>query len=249
MLQTPAVAGTGQPALDTFMEEKMNIKMQKKISWAAGMLLLLSMIAGCTPAQQAAEAQATLDLAALKAEIASTVMAELTVQAPQAITAPAELPAAEQPTQTPWVITATTDPTQAVVLSLLPTATATRKPVSGGAAWPTITPTYYTDAAKLSSMSPASYTVFTPAYDFDTKWTIQNTGHRQWNTKFYYKFKRFDGAEFGPYFLPALEVRDTFTAILDTIAPSEPGNYYNTIYVINDDGVTFFSNTFIFTVK
>lgn len=227
----------------------MNIKMLKKISWAASLLLLLSMIAGCTPAGQQVEAQATLDLAALKAEIASTVISELTMQAPQDTATPVQPPVEEQPTQTPWVITATTDPTQAVVLSLLPTATPTRKPVSGSGSWPTITPTYYTDAAKLSSMSPASYTVFTPGYDFDTKWTIQNTGHRQWNTKFYYKIKRFDGAEFGPYFLSALEVRDTFTAILDTVAPHAPGNYYNTIYVINDDGVTFFSNTFIFTVK
>ena len=52
-------------------------------------------------------------------------------------------PAVDQPTQTPWVITATTDPAQqanvAVVVPVMPTAT--KKPAtSGGAVWPTIHP-------------------------------------------------------------------------------------------------------------
>jgi hypothetical protein len=225
----------------------------RKIAWALGLLLALTVIAGCTPAPaaQPAEVQPTLDVAALKAEIASTVIAEITQQAPQQAEAPAEQPVEPQSTQTPWVVTATVDAAQPTVQVVVPAVpTATRKPAaSGGQAYPTITPTYYTDVARLRSQEPASYSVFTPGYDFDTKWTIENTGHRQWNTSFYYKIRRFDGTEFGPFYLPALTVGDTFTAILDTVAPSTPGNYTNTIWVVNDDGVSFFSTSFIFTVK
>lgn len=224
------------------------IKM-KNITLGLGILLALTVLAGCTPGAvtDTNEAQPTLDIAALKAEIASTVIAEITQQAPEQPAA-----AVEQPTQTPWVITATVDPAQQqtaqVVIPVLPTAT--KKPASsGGVALPTITPTYYTDVARVSTQSPASYSVFSPGYDFDTSWTIENTGHRQWNTQFYYKIKRFDGTEFGPFFLSALNVGDTFTALVDTVAPSTPGNYVNTLWIVNDDGVSFFSTSFIFTVK
>jgi len=213
-----------------------------------GILLATALLAGCTFAAPApAESQPTLDVAALKAEIASTVIAEITQQAP------AE-PAAtivDKPTQTPWVITATADPAQQetvqVTVPLL--ATATKKPASGGAVWPTITPTYYTDVARTSNLQPASYSVFSPGYDFDTVWTIENTGHRQWNGSFYYKLRRFDGTEFGPVYVGALTVGDTFTAVMDTVAPNTPGNYTNTLYLTNDDGVNFFTSVFVFTVK
>ena len=213
-----------------------------------GILLATALLAGCTFAAPApAESQPTLDVAALKAEIASTVIAEITQQAP------AE-PAAtivDKPTQTPWVITATADPAQQetvqVTVPLL--ATATKKPASGAAVWPTITPTYYTDVARTSNLQPASYSVFSPGYDFDTVWTIENTGHRQWNGSFYYKLRRFDGTEFGPVYVGALTVGDTFTAVMDTVAPNTPGNYTNTLYLTNDDGVNFFTSVFVFTVK
>lgn len=213
-----------------------------------GILLATALLAGCTSAAPApAESQPTLDIVALKAEIASTVIAGITQQAPAQ-------PAAtivDKPTQTPWVITATADPAQQqtvqVVVPVL--ATATKKPASGGAVWPTITPTYYTDVARTSNLQPASYSVFTPGYDFDTIWTIENTGHRQWNTSFYYKLRRFDGTEFGPVYVGALTVGDTFTAVMDTVAPNTPGNYTNTLYLTNDDGVNFFTSVFVFTVK
>ncbi len=216
-----------------------------------GILLALTVLAGCTPAAAPAEAQPTLDIAALKAEIASTVIAEITLQAPAQDAAPAEQPDVVEPTRTPWVITATADPAQQetvqVVVPVL--ATATKKPVSGGAVWPTITPTYYTDVARCSNLQPASYSVFSPGYDFDTVWTVENTGHRQWNASFYYKLRRFDGTEFGPVYVGALTVGDTFTAVMDTVAPNTPGNYVNTLYLVNDDGVTFFTSAFVFTVK
>lgn len=224
-----------------------------KITLVLGVLLAVTLLAGCTPAAPApAETQPTLDIAAIKAEIASTVIAEITLQAPEQPAAPAEQPAVDEPTQTPWVITATADPAQQstvkVVVPVVPTAT--KKPVtSGGAVWPTITPTYYTDVARTSNLQPASYSVFSPGYDFDTVWTIENTGHRQWNTNFYYKLRRFDGTEFGPVFVSALTVGDTFTAVMDTVAPSTPGNYTNTLYLTNDDGVNFFTSVFVFTVK
>ena len=213
-----------------------------------GILLATALLAGCTSAAPApAESQPTLDIVALKAEIASTVIAGITQQAPAQ-------PAAtivDKPTQTPWVITATADPAQQetvqVVVPVL--ATATKKPASGGAVWPTITPTYYTDVARTSNLQPTSYSVFSPGYDFDTVWTIENTGHRQWNTSFYYKLRRFDGTEFGPIHIGALTVGDTFTAVMDTVAPNTPGNYTNTLYLTNDDGVNFFTSVFVFTVK
>ena len=215
-----------------------------------GILLIVTLLAGCTPA--AAPAQPTLDIAALKAEIASTVIAEITQQAPEQPEAPTEQPAVDEHTQTPWVITATPDPAQqeTVQVAVPVLATATKKPAtSGGAAWPTITPTYYTDVARCSNLTPASYSVFSPGYDFDTVWTVENTGHRQWNGNFYYKLRRFDGTEIGPVFVGSLNVGDTFSAVMDTVAPLNPGNYINTLYLVNDDGVTFFTSAFVFTVK
>ena len=224
----------------------------KNTSLILGILLSLALLAACTPASAPAESQPTLDIAALKAEIASTVIAEITQQAPAQAEAPAEQPAADEPTQTPWIITATPDPAQqeTVQVAVPVLATATKKPASsGGAAWPTITPTYYTDVARCSNLTPASYSVFSPGYDFDTVWTVENTGHRQWNGNFYYKLRRFDGTEFGPVFVGALNVGDTFSATMDTVAPLNPGNYVNTLYLVNDDGVTFFTSAFVFTVK
>jgi hypothetical protein len=61
--------------------------------------------------------------------------------------------------------------------------------------------------------------------------------------------RRFDGTEFGPVFVGALKVGETFTAIMDTVAPATPGNYTNTLYLTNDDGVNFFTSVFVFTVK
>lgn len=220
-----------------------------KIALAAGLILALTLMAGCVTAPPAVaptpDTPPTLDLAALKQEIASTVIAEITRQAPPTAT---EVPAGMQPTYTPWVITATANPAQTQPTLVMPVVpSATRKP--GGGTYPTITPTYYTDAARLSSQKPPSYSVFVPGYDFDASWTVENTGHRQWTTEFYYILKSHDGTESGPHYLPALKVGETFTAVMDVTAPTTPGNYTNTLRVINNDGVTFFSSAFIFTVK
>jgi len=229
------------------------MKYTKKFALVLALLTAAFLMVSCTaPAAAPVESQPTIAVAALKAEIASTVIAEITQQAPAQPEAPAEeQPVVEQPTQTPWVITATPDPAQEEtmgVVAVLPTAT--KKPAtSGGAVWPTVTPTYYTDVARCANLQPASYSVVSPGYDFDTVWTIENTGHRQWNTSFYYKMRRFDGTEFGPVYVGALTVGDTFNAVLDTTAPHTPGNYVNTLYLVNDDGVTFFTSAFVFTVK
>ena len=95
---------------------------EKSTTLILGILLTAALLAGCTPDTASAvpvESQPTLDIAALKAEIASTVIAEITQQAPAESAAPAVLPAVDEPTRTPWVITATADPAQQATVAIV----------------------------------------------------------------------------------------------------------------------------------
>jgi hypothetical protein len=161
--------------------------------------------------------QSTLDL--VKTQAAGTVIAGLTQNAPS------DTPVL--PTGTPTA-TATTAPTST---PLPPTAypTATYIP------W-TLTPIYTATSAAynctITSVSPKATDTIKTGADFDGNWVAKNTGTQPWlksdvdlkyitGTKFQTKGDLFD-------FKSDVAVNDSYTAIVDMVAPADAGTYYAT---------------------
>ncbi|NMB89857.1 MAG: hypothetical protein GYA17_15985 [Chloroflexi bacterium] len=215
----------------------------RRLVWLA---VLTALLASCTAQPVTNPDQPTPDLALVRTEAAQTVVAEITLDAVQN---PSATPTQEPPTPTNTIPAASSTPTAFSTLTPLPTAT--KVVSSGGVAYPTITPTYYTDRAQFVTQSPASYAVFSPGADFDLRWTIKNVGARDWNTSFYYTYiSGVEGSDASFYYLPGnVAINDSVELVVDMVAPTDPGNYRTTWSLINDDAVTLMTMTFIFTVQ
>ena len=117
----------------------------------------------------------TEDLNTFRTEVASTVIAQLTEEAPKV----------QKPSDTP-VSTSTPKITASPTLTFAPTNTVPIPTATLKIVYPTYTSIPYTDSAILVSQSPADGVSFGPNTDFDIRWTIQNTGRRAWTPEFYY---------------------------------------------------------------
>lgn len=227
--------------------------MTKKSSlllWSS-LLLLAAFLVSCAPAPAAAPAPApTLDMDALRTEVAQMVYTELTAQAAANPTEEPEQASTEPapPTETPLVEAPTALPT----FTAQPTATI-KAVVSGGKSAPT--QSTYTDQATLVSLHPANWTFMESRYAFDGVWVVKNTGKRAWNADFYFTGVDFEGNEFGPTYLPNpdLGVNDTVELVVDLVAPAYLEGDRNThtayLHLYNDDGVNFFSSSLSITVQ
>lgn len=206
------------------------------------LLVLILLVTGCSPAP-AAKVEPTIDMAALRAEIVGTIVAQITADAPKATPT-----VASSPTQ-PVLPTATVPPTLAKsALTLAPLSTFTAAAVT--TRYPTWTPTPYTDRATLSYQSLADGYILAPGQDFDVKWTIKNQGARNWNDEFYFRYISGEKAQnFNHVMLSKVNKGDEATLVADFIAPTDPGRYVTQWGLVNDDGVTFFSFYFTFYVK
>ncbi|MEI8133287.1 MAG: NBR1-Ig-like domain-containing protein [Leptolinea sp.] len=206
-------------------------------------IVVLLLVSGCNLATPAATAEPTLDMAALRAEIVSTVVAQMTADAPKATptTAPTATqtvkPTASLPTITPPVLTV-----------IAPLSTFTVAAQTGNYTPWTETP--YTDRATLSYQSLADGTTLTRGQDFDVKWVIKNQGVRNWNDQFYIRYiSGVKCTHFDRVMLSPVNKGDETTFIGDFIAPTNPGFYVTQWGLVNDDGVPFFRFNFTFYVK
>lgn len=208
----------------------------------AGLLLAVMVsLAACGGNTPTAEPEPTVDLAMVKTDAVSTLIAQLTADAPKATATTAET-ATAAPTFTL--------PALATPLPPLATATATRVVYSGGGAvQPTVNT--YVDQGKLTYQNPVDGTVLAPGTDFDAIWTIKNIGRRDWNDQFYFKY--IAGAPEGAFFdhdmLPKTAMGDSVTVTVDMVAPQEPGTYTSQWALVNDNAVTFFKFFITIVVK
>jgi len=209
------------------------------------LLLILAtvmLVSGCSLAPTPVP-QPTIDMEALRAEVVSTVVAQITADAPKAT------PTSE-PTVTEMVKPTISVPTQSesTLATLAPLSTFTAAPVT--TRYPTWTSTPYTDRATLSYQSLGDGITLARGQDFDVKWTIKNQGARDWNNQFYARYiSGIKCIHFDHVMLDPVNRGGEVTIVGDFIAPSNPGFYVTQWGLVNDDGVTFFRFNFTFYVK
>lgn len=127
-----------------------------------------------------------------------------------------------------------------------PTLTFTITPVP-----PTVTPTRTHDQAQWIKQSPVDGTVLSPGEDFDMVWTIKNIGTNPWSDRYGYAYAR--GANIhkqDSYRINrVVGIDETVDIRVDMVAPNEPGGYSTVWRLVNDTGQSFYTFTFIFTVR
>jgi hypothetical protein len=242
-----------------------NSKM-KTISRNARNIFLVCMaliMVGCTavpvntpvpqaPAQQQApvQAQPTVDVGALKTEVAQTVVAQIAAEE-------ASQPTKTQiPTETPQPLLPV--PTETPTIMIIPSSTSTVAASGGtggsggssggsGGVAKSATPTKlpYVDSAILVVQAPTDGTYMNATQDFDAVWTIKNTGRRPWTTDFYFKPDPDHTSQLkvktAPVYLSSIvDQRSTYKFTVDMVAPKAPGTYRSWWVLVNDDGVAFF---------
>lgn len=219
---------------------------------AVRILLLVAVLAltGCTNTQQAVipTSAPTQDLNVVRTEAAGTVVAQITADA---LANPSATPTLA-PTETPLPPTDTPTPASATLTPIV-TATMTRVASSGGGSfYPTNTGTPYTDQAQFVGQSIPDGKFFSAGQDFDMKWTVKNTGARDWNTEFYIKYLsgNLEPSKNKIYMLTSVvHKNDTVDLLADFVAPQTPGRYTSNWAIINDDGVAFFHMYLVINVN
>ncbi len=219
----------------------MNYK--SRIGQAALLLVMSVSLAACGSTAPSATPEPTVDLAVVKTDAVGTAVAQLTADAPKATA-----------TSAPTATTAFTSTLPVLATSApvtLATATKTKIVYSGGGGAVAPTVNTYVDQAKLVSQTPADSTVFEPGAGFDAKWTVQNSGKRDWTNDFYFKYLDGDieGRAADIVMIDGLDKGDNVTLTVDMVAPQEPGIYRSEWGIVNDDAVTFFHFYVVIVVR
>ena len=221
----------------------MSVPKTKRILKILAIIILLTLLAGCTAPPTGAVAP-TVDTEALRTQVAQTVIANPTIQAalnppPNTPTTPptaTQAPVVVEPTQTtaPIVAVATTTSTMPV-----PTVTFTAVPTQVKVIQPTIP---QSDQALLMYAKPAAYTHFKPRTPFDAVWTFKNVGMKTWTNEYFLTFA--GGEEMvtkGEVAMVSGKVKpgSTTQIVLDMVAPSSPGTYTAKFAFYNDNRFVF----------
>lgn len=194
-------------------------------------IALAAILAGCSSPTPTATVMPTVDqqptLNAVRTQVAQTVVADLTKNAPTAT--PVTPTATAQPTQTQVPPTDTPVP---------PTAAPTAKPTATYIPWtatPLYTATPVANACSITDVTPKSTDNLAKRADFDGKWVVKNIGSRTWETEsvdIVYK----SGTKMQKYtdsqdLKTAVPYNGTLTVIVDMTAPADAGTY-NTTWAI-----------------
>ncbi len=203
--------------------------MNKRIFPVLFLLVAVSLLAAAcsptaVPAQPTMVPTQAVDLAAtaevLRTEVAATIASDMTS------TAMAMPTATTPPTNTPEPPTATPAPTLTVALAS-PTAIPTIRIIT---TYPTFTPTPGPYQCQITAISPAYGAKLGPRAEFDARWTIKNTGTKDWDddavdylyvsgTKMQKRGDSFDLDQ-------GLDTGKTIDIIVDMVAPNDLGFYH-----------------------
>ena len=191
----------------------------------------------------------TQDIPSIRTESASTVIAQLTLDAalnPTATTAPTSTPPAATETTAP---TSTVAPTMAGTNTPIPTFTpAVSSNTSGGTSggttisiYPTATFRAGPDLAVLVDQTPKDGAVYQPGQEFDGVFTLKNTGTSTWTKDFIIRVNKDRGTNIAKqnfFPLPTTATPgQTIKAFADLVAPTTTGRYvtYWELCNANDD--------------
>ena len=120
--------------------------------------------------------------------------------------------------------------------------------ISSGFVWGTWkpTPTYYTYQAQLVKQSQ-NYMHYPHGQQFSVTWTVKNTGPKNWDGDFYFRYVQGQGAIEGDlYMLPyAVERGDTITFTRGFECAPEPGIYNSYWELVDNDGVVILDNIWV----
>ena len=215
-------------------------RLKKSIYFIFITICLLILSACSKAADTPAPVEPTVDMNGLKTQVAQTVVANITAEAAAnpTTTTTVEITNTPLPTQTPF-------PTETEISGTGgdPIATATKKPAVSGSGWvvyPTKTKTPYVDSAKLVKQLPKDGYLKNQDLNFIVKWTIQNTGMRDWNKEFYLKYVSGDVTAANDkivYLSEDVDKGNTITVTVDLHTPNHSGKLYSYWALINDDGV------------
>lgn len=229
------------------------MKQKMKTIFSTLLVSTILLAAGCTAfgSQAQTPLAPTEDINAVRTEVASTVEAQITYEA--ALTqasAPSETPV--PPTNTVIPPTNTEMPTLSFTPTLVQIFTPTSVPstISSGS-FPTFTPTFYPDQAQLIAKNIPNGKTFPTNAEFDIVWTVKNTGTRAWTTDYYIKYSvGVAGSDATIYHISGpVAIGGKVDLRVDMLAPSTPGNYTTTWSLINNDGTTFYTLYYSFTVN
>jgi hypothetical protein len=198
----------------------------------------------------------TTDPGQIATQVAAEVAAQLTeialsqpsatVPAAPAITE-TELPL---PSETPLPPTEAAPTAEAASATPQPTPTHTVPPATS--TWmPTATATTAPFACQITKQVPANGKSFEPGADFDTTWTVKNTGTATWDSnEVDYRYDKGDKLhQTGVYDLPkTVKPGESVALVVDMTAPDEQGEY-DTTWVLRRGGLLLCTLTVEIEVK
>ena len=121
--------------------------------------------------------------------------------------------------------------------------------ISSGFVWGTWkpTPTYYSYQATLVKGPTNNYKHWAHGVQFSSTWTVKNTGPLPWDTQFYFRYYKGQGALEGDlYMLPYnVERGDTITFSRGFECAEEPGIYNSYWELVDNDGVVILDNIWV----
>ncbi len=228
-----------------------------KISWMKKLVmgvLTLSLLSACTaPTPQISTPNTAATSGAIRTQAASTVIADLTKNAP---TATQTSTVTDTATVTSTV-TATLPPTATPILATVtPTVTATH-------AWPTWTPgptstpvltnTPSSFTCAVTKQAPDTWAQMSPSTDYDATWTIKNTSSSAWvrgntdivyisGTKMQKRGDRFD-------LKGDVAAGTSVDVAIDMLAPKDAGSYSATWALSNGSSTLCVFNVSIVVTK
>jgi hypothetical protein len=209
-------------------------------------VLLLSLIlsvSGCTTPQQTAAAP-TFDVSLIRTEVVAAIREQATQEA---LVKPTESMDTEA-TQTPYVITATFEPTSeemAAIPSFTPMST--KQPAVG---YTYVPPTPTWGPARMVNQTPVDGTTFHPGESFDVSWTFINSSTKNWNKAYYI---RYIGGDLEPANATTIMIGDlvdigrTYTFTVDFVAPGQAGKHTSSWEIVDDNGAAM--NRFYITIN
>ena len=204
--------------------------------------LILSLTACSTP--QEAVVAPTFDVSLIRTEVVAAIREQATQEA---LSNPTEAKVVEA-TQTPYVITATFEPTSeeaAAIPSLTPLST--KQPVVG---YTYVAPTPTWGPARLVSQTPYDGTTFSPGESFDVSWTFINSSTKNWTMAYYI---RYVGGDLEPANTTQVMIGDlvdigrTYTFTVDFVAPGEGGKHTSNWEIVDNNGAVM--NSFYITIN
>lgn len=120
--------------------------------------------------------------------------------------------------------------------------------VSSGFVWGTWkpTPTYYSYQAQLVKQDK-NYMHYAHDVQFTVTWTVKNTGPLPWDTQFYFRYYKGQGALEGDlYMLPyAVQRGDTITFSRSFECAMEPGIYNSYWELVDNNGTVILDNIWV----